>query len=197
MQRVANSIPGRGVKISYALWPKHQNIKQEQYCNKFRRLFKGSTSKGEKRKKERKSQSNCWAGSNGGGAGSCLLRRSQEAWRQIQWTLRHAWSALDTLSRGTCPCNASPQENSKEGRKENKWSDLERAREVKVSLGTQSMRQCKAARSTEGLNHLHEREIGMQFSPSAPSRLKGRQGERQREQLPEAGCNPNYGESCL
>ena len=25
------SIPGWGVKISYALWPKNQNIKQKQY----------------------------------------------------------------------------------------------------------------------------------------------------------------------
>ena len=30
------SIPGRGAKILYASWPKNQNIKQKQYCNKFK-----------------------------------------------------------------------------------------------------------------------------------------------------------------
>ena len=28
------SIPGQGDKIPHALWPKSQNIKQKQYCNK-------------------------------------------------------------------------------------------------------------------------------------------------------------------
>ena len=27
-------------KISHNLWPKHQNIKQKQYCNKFNKDFK-------------------------------------------------------------------------------------------------------------------------------------------------------------
>ena len=33
-------IPGWGAKIPHALWPKKQNIKQKQYCNKFSRDFK-------------------------------------------------------------------------------------------------------------------------------------------------------------
>ena len=34
------SIPGWGAKIPHASWPKYQNIKQEQYCNKFNEDFK-------------------------------------------------------------------------------------------------------------------------------------------------------------
>ena len=33
-------IPGRGAKIPHASWPKNQNIKQKQYCNKFNKEFK-------------------------------------------------------------------------------------------------------------------------------------------------------------
>ena len=33
-------IPGWGVKISHASWPKDQNIKQKQFCNKFSKIFK-------------------------------------------------------------------------------------------------------------------------------------------------------------
>ena len=33
-------IPGQGIKIPHALWPKNQNIKQKQYCNKFNKDFK-------------------------------------------------------------------------------------------------------------------------------------------------------------
>ena len=33
------SIPGWGAKISYALGPKNQNIKQKQYSNKFNKDF--------------------------------------------------------------------------------------------------------------------------------------------------------------
>ena len=33
-------ILGWGAKISHALWPKSQNIKQKQYCNKFNKDFK-------------------------------------------------------------------------------------------------------------------------------------------------------------
>ena len=36
----AGLIPGQGAKIPHALWPKHQNIKQKQCCNKFNRNFK-------------------------------------------------------------------------------------------------------------------------------------------------------------
>ena len=35
-------IPVWGAKIPHALWPKHQNIKQKQYCNKFNKDFKNS-----------------------------------------------------------------------------------------------------------------------------------------------------------
>ena len=34
------SIPGLGTKIPHASWPKNQNIKQKQHCNKFNRDFK-------------------------------------------------------------------------------------------------------------------------------------------------------------
>ena len=36
----AGSIPGQGTKITYALWPKNNNVKQKQYCNKFNKDFK-------------------------------------------------------------------------------------------------------------------------------------------------------------
>ena len=35
-----SSIPGRGAEIPHASWPKKQNIKQRQYCNKFNKDFK-------------------------------------------------------------------------------------------------------------------------------------------------------------
>ena len=37
----ADSIPSQGTKIhrEHASWPKHQNIKQKQYCNKFNTDF--------------------------------------------------------------------------------------------------------------------------------------------------------------
>ena len=34
------SIPGQGAKTPHASWPKIQNIKQKQYCNKFNKNFK-------------------------------------------------------------------------------------------------------------------------------------------------------------
>ena len=33
-------IPGRGTKIPHASWPRKQNIKQKQFCNKFNKDFK-------------------------------------------------------------------------------------------------------------------------------------------------------------
>ena len=36
----SGSIPGQGAKIPYASWPKAQNIKQKQYCNKLNKDFK-------------------------------------------------------------------------------------------------------------------------------------------------------------
>ena len=37
---VGSVVPRRGAKIPHALQPKHQNIKQKQYCNKFNKDFK-------------------------------------------------------------------------------------------------------------------------------------------------------------
>ena len=34
------SVPGQGAKIPHASEPKNQNIKQQQYCNKFNKDFK-------------------------------------------------------------------------------------------------------------------------------------------------------------
>ena len=34
------SIPGQGAKIAHASRPKTQNLKQKQYCNKFKKDFK-------------------------------------------------------------------------------------------------------------------------------------------------------------
>ena len=34
------SIPGRGAKTSHVLWPKNQNLKEKEYCNKFNKEFK-------------------------------------------------------------------------------------------------------------------------------------------------------------
>jgi len=39
----AGSIPSQGAKISHASRPKHQNIKQKQYCNKFNKDLKKKT----------------------------------------------------------------------------------------------------------------------------------------------------------
>ena len=47
----ANSIPGQGVKIPHALWPKSQNMKEKQYCNKFNKdFFNGPNQKKKKEK---------------------------------------------------------------------------------------------------------------------------------------------------
>ena len=35
-----SSIPGQGAKIPHAWWPKNQNIKEKQYCNKFNKDLK-------------------------------------------------------------------------------------------------------------------------------------------------------------
>ena len=43
-------IPGQGAKILRASWPKNQNIKQKQYCNKFNKDFKNGPHQ-KKRKK--------------------------------------------------------------------------------------------------------------------------------------------------
>ena len=43
------SIPGLGAKIPLASWPKTQNIKQKQYCNKFNKDFKNTKTTFKKR----------------------------------------------------------------------------------------------------------------------------------------------------
>ena len=53
MQGAVDSIPGWGTKVSPASWPKNQNRKQKQYCNKLNKDFKNwSTLK--KKNNERK-----------------------------------------------------------------------------------------------------------------------------------------------
>ena len=39
----AGLIPVWGAKIPHASWPKNQNMKQEQYCNKFKKDFKSGS----------------------------------------------------------------------------------------------------------------------------------------------------------
>ena len=34
------SVPGQGAEIPHASWPKHQNMKQKQYCNEYNKDFK-------------------------------------------------------------------------------------------------------------------------------------------------------------
>ena len=51
MQGCVGLIPNRGAKIPPALWPKNQNIKQKQYCNKFRKDFKNGPHQKKKKKK--------------------------------------------------------------------------------------------------------------------------------------------------
>ena len=45
----AGSIPGQGTKIPHTSWPKNQNIKQKQYCNKFNEDFKNGPQQQQKR----------------------------------------------------------------------------------------------------------------------------------------------------
>ena len=47
----AGSIPGGGGKIPHASWPKKQNMKQKQYCNKFNKDFKNGPYKKKSLKK--------------------------------------------------------------------------------------------------------------------------------------------------
>ena len=51
----AGSIPGRGAEIPHASWPKNQNVKQKQYCNKFNKDFKNGPHQKKKNLKENKS----------------------------------------------------------------------------------------------------------------------------------------------
>ena len=51
------SIPGQRAKVPHALWPKNQNIKQKQCCNKINKDFKNGPhrKKNLKKKTDRKS----------------------------------------------------------------------------------------------------------------------------------------------
>ena len=48
----AGSTPGRGAKIPLASWPKNQNVKQKQYCNKFNKDFKNGPHQKDLKKKK-------------------------------------------------------------------------------------------------------------------------------------------------
>ena len=54
MQGDGDSIPGWGAKVSPASWPKNQNRKQKQYCNKFNKDFKSGLHKTKTKKPELK-----------------------------------------------------------------------------------------------------------------------------------------------
>ena len=47
----SGSIPGQEAKIPHASWPKNQNIKQKQYCNKFNKDFSNGPHQKQKSKK--------------------------------------------------------------------------------------------------------------------------------------------------
>ena len=46
------SIPRQGAKIPHALQSKNQNIKQKQYCNKFKKDFKNDPHQKKKKKRQ-------------------------------------------------------------------------------------------------------------------------------------------------
>ena len=48
----AGSIPGQGPQIPHALQSKNQNVKQKQYCNKFKKDFKNGPHKKKQLKKK-------------------------------------------------------------------------------------------------------------------------------------------------
>ena len=55
--RGVGSIPGWGAKIPHALWPKNQNIKLKQYCNKFNKDFQNGHIRKKILKKNRQGES--------------------------------------------------------------------------------------------------------------------------------------------
>jgi len=57
------SIPGQ---IANALWPKNQNIKQNQYCNKYNKDFKKLHIKKKKRHTENTEKTDWWLPVGGG-----------------------------------------------------------------------------------------------------------------------------------
>ena len=52
----AGSIPGQGAKIPHASWPKNQNIKPKQYCNKFNKDFKNGPHQKKKKNLKQKTR---------------------------------------------------------------------------------------------------------------------------------------------
>ena len=64
-------IPGWGAKIPFALWPKHQNIKQKQYYNRFNKDFKNSPH--QKRIKDSETR-------------ACLVYPEEQQWVQNSWS---------------------------------------------------------------------------------------------------------------
>ena len=78
---VAGSIPGSGAEIPPATWPKIQNIKQKQYCNKFSKDF--SNGPHQKKKKKPKNNDNV----------VCLVREvSLMRWSIIQLTTKYEYN---------------------------------------------------------------------------------------------------------
>ena len=76
------SIPGRGAKIPYTSWPKNQNIKQKQYCNKFNKDFKNGPHQKNLKKK--------YSSTNGKS-----ISLSFSSWSSLCWGLKsgdkHLW----------------------------------------------------------------------------------------------------------
>ena len=97
-------IPGQGASIPHASSPKNQNIKQEQYYNKFNKDFKNSPHQKKKEKKRPKE--------SGQRADSilCLIHipklqkrtfgsaRTRRGWILVQGHLSIKWQSLDTNS---------------------------------------------------------------------------------------------------
>ena len=48
----AGSSPGQGAKITHASWPKNQNVKLKQQCNKFNRDFKNGLHQNKNKQKK-------------------------------------------------------------------------------------------------------------------------------------------------
>ena len=85
---VAGSIPGSGAEIPPATWPKIQNIKQKQYCNKFSKDFSNSPHQ-KKKKKNLKKKTKPKNNDNV----VCLVREvSLMRWSIIQLTTKYEYN---------------------------------------------------------------------------------------------------------
>ena len=63
------SIPGREAKITHDSWPKHQDMKKKQCCNKFNKDFKnGPHRKSLKKKKRELIEASRYGGCQGQGS---------------------------------------------------------------------------------------------------------------------------------